>query len=155
MNQESIEQVIEEEVARSGNVLVDALVHGGASGFKGLVRVVIGSAIVGEDIGSDACTAVSRAVGQRLEEEGLDAFFAGRYLMEVSTPGLTRKLKTDRELSYGVGRRVEVRFITSLKVPPLTGVLKKFDESSFDIETDGTTQHVDRESVRAIQLNLL
>ena len=99
---------------------------------------------------------IARAVGQRLEEEGLDLLFPGRYLMEVSTPGLTRKLKTERELAYGVGRRVEIRLIASIEKEPVRGVLQDVTPSELVllVGEEGTLTLI-RSEVRVVQLDLL
>ena len=51
----------------------------------------------------DDCVLISRALEAKLDEED---FIAEAYILEVSSPGLTRKLKKDRDFERSLGRKV-------------------------------------------------
>lgn len=53
------------------------------------------------------CAAVSRALGERLEEGGVSA---DAYRLEVSSPGVERRLQRMRDFERSLGRRVRICF---------------------------------------------
>ena len=53
-----------------------------------------------------SCAAVSREVGERLEEGGV---IEDSYRLEVSSPGVERRLRRTRDFERCVGRRVRIR----------------------------------------------
>ena len=59
-------------------------------------------------VGMGACVQLSRLVGDLIEETDL---FEDGYLLEVSSPGLDRPLKTVRDFKYRIGETVRVRFV--------------------------------------------
>ena len=54
----------------------------------------------------DDCEAVSRQFSDRLDQED---FIEDSYIMEVSSPGLDRPLKKDKDFERNLGREVEIR----------------------------------------------
>lgn len=54
----------------------------------------------------DDCVLVSRALETKLDEED---FIADAYILEVSSPGLTRPLKKEKDFIRNIGKRVEVK----------------------------------------------
>lgn len=68
-----------------------------------VVRVIISSE---DGVGSDTCRRVSENVSPVLELE--DFGFAGPYDLEVSSPGVERRLRRPREYELFQGREVEV-----------------------------------------------
>lgn len=61
-------------------------------------------------IGLEDCEKVSREVDARLDQMGdVLAFFHGPYVLDVSSPGIDRVLKSEREFKIFTGRRVEVK----------------------------------------------
>lgn len=57
-------------------------------------------------VGVDDLAAVSRQISRALDEQDP---IAGRYTLEVSTPGLERPLRTPRHFATAVGRSVKVK----------------------------------------------
>lgn len=57
-------------------------------------------------VGIDDCETFSRAFGEEMDR--LDPI-AAPYCLEVSSPGVERQLKTEREFQYYLGRRVSVK----------------------------------------------
>lgn len=56
-------------------------------------------------VGLDDCEAVSRRLDKQLDEEDM---FDISYMLEVSSPGLERKLKKDREYDIFAGRYIQI-----------------------------------------------
>lgn len=64
-----------------------------------------------EGITIDDCQRVSEAVGNKLDE--IDVI-KNSYYLEVSSPGLDRPLKTDKDLRRNVGKEIEVNLYKSI-----------------------------------------
>ncbi|MBQ9729213.1 MAG: ribosome maturation factor RimP [Clostridia bacterium] len=76
----------------------------------------------------DTCEKFHRAVDPLLDE--LDPTFGGEYTLNVSSPGLDRPLKTERDFQKRMGQKVEVKLFA-----PMQG--KKFFEAVL-VGYDGT-----------------
>jgi ribosome maturation factor RimP len=92
---------IEPHVSAQGADLVDVSLFPGPGGTT--VRIVIHSAD-GVTIGD--CTRVTRALGGALDEA---PELAGRYVLEVTSPGTDRVLRAPREFEVFRGARVQLR----------------------------------------------
>ncbi len=103
LQMEQIRQFAEEVALREGCRLYDLeFVDGGGR----TLRVYIDKAPGGVSI--DDCANVSRGLNLRLDVE--DIIPGGRYELEVSSPGLDRKLTQLWHYEGAVGRNVQVRF---------------------------------------------
>lgn len=119
----------EEAAAASDVELVEVELRG--SGKARLLRVYIdkpGGVTHGD------CESVSERVGVLLDEA--DAFPEGSYTLEVSSPGLERKLSKPRDFERVVGKKVRV----SLREPietrkSLEGTLAGFADDTLSVET--------------------
>lgn len=59
----------------------------------------------------DDCELVSRAFGERLDAED---FIEESYVLEVSSPGLGRPLKKEKDFARSIGKDVEVKLFKPL-----------------------------------------
>ena len=59
-----------------------------------------------DGIGVNDCEVVSRELSDILDEED---YIEGSYILEVSSPGLGRPLKKDRDFERSMGEEVEIR----------------------------------------------
>lgn len=86
-----------------------------------------------DGVGIDECEAFSRAVEPALDEtDPID----GEYSLEVSSPGVDRKLRKEREFLYYVGREVEVKLYAAVGgVKEYDGVLRGYKDKTALIET--------------------
>ena len=57
-------------------------------------------------INIDDCVLVSRALEEKLDAED---FIAEAYILEVSSPGLTRPLKKEKDFLRNIGKKVEIK----------------------------------------------
>ncbi len=98
---ERIEKVIEPVLTAAGFELVDlvAVVEHG----RAILRVFIDRP---GGVTIDDCAAMSRELGTVLDVEDV---MAGSYSLEVSSPGLDRVLKKERDFERFAGRRVKIR----------------------------------------------
>lgn len=83
-------------------------------------------------VGIDDCEAFSRAFEEKFDE--IDPIKT-EYTLEVSSPGLERKLRSQREFDYFKGREVDVKlFAEQNGVKEFCGILKGFDGKTAEIE---------------------
>ena len=81
----------------------------------------------------DDCEIVSRALSDLLDKED---FIADAYILEVSSPGLGRPLKKDKDFERSLGEEVEIRLYKPRgKQKEFAGVLKGYDKETVTIET--------------------
>jgi ribosome maturation factor RimP len=97
---DKIREMAERVAASEGLILVDVEVKGGGS--NQLLRIYIDKP---EGVSHADCQAVSEQVGALLDIEDL---FPGKYLLEVSSPGLDRQLVKPSDFEYFAGRRVRI-----------------------------------------------
>lgn len=80
------------------------------------------------------CEIVSRAFGELLDEED---FIEESYVLEVSSPGLGRPLKKDKDFTRSMGEEVEIRLFRPIeKKKEFIGLLKAFDKNTVTIELE-------------------
>lgn len=85
-----------------------------------------------QGVGINECEEFSRAF--ETEFDKLDAIDEA-YILEVSSPGVDRVLKTQREFDYYVGREVEIKLYKAInKRKEFTGVLEGFDGESITVK---------------------
>lgn len=81
----------------------------------------------------DDCADVSRALSDALDAEDI---IDDAYTLEVSSPGLGRKLVKDREFDRSIGRDVDIKFYKNTGgAKEITGKLVSYDAGSITIET--------------------
>ena len=101
-------------------------------------------------ISVDDCEVVSRAFSDKLDEED---FIDDAYIMEVSSPGLGRPLKKERDFERSLGEEVEIRLYKALnKQKEFTGILKAYDKETVTIETAEGELVFDRPDIALIRL---
>jgi ribosome maturation factor RimP len=88
--------------------------------------------------------AVSRGLSRLLDKEvGLD----DPYQLEVTSPGLERKLRRPSHYAKSVGREVMAKVASGDGKKTVRGVIAEAGESEFTIEADGERQVVAYEDV--------
>jgi ribosome maturation factor RimP len=99
-------------------------------------------------VGIDDCQRVSREVGDVLDASAL---IEEAYDLEVSSPGLDRQLRTDREFRWAAGKRVRCWLAGGQEV---RGRLLGIDGGQVVLEQDdGTEAKLDRASVTKARLD--
>ena len=98
----------------------------------------------------DDCVEISHYISDWLYEED---FISENYTLEVSSPGLGRTLKKDRDFIRENGKKVEVKLFKALdKQKDFEGFLKGFDSDTITIEDDGNEITFDRKNIAVIRL---
>jgi len=132
MTGDELAALLEPTVERLGYELADLEVRLATHG--GLIRLFIDKP---DGIGLEDCEAVSRAVSALLDVEDP---VPGNYSLEVSSPGLDRKLTKAAHFQRFIGDSVKVK----LRLPldgrrRFRGVLMAQDDDSIVVEVDGQT----------------
>ena len=79
----------------------------------------------------DDCETVSRAFSDEIDKADP---IPDAYILEVSSPGLGRKLKKDRHFEKSLGEKVEVKLFEAVDGnKEFTGVLKSYDAESVTV----------------------
>lgn len=102
----------------------------------------------------DDCELVSRAFGELLDAED---FIEESYVLEVSSPGLGRPLKKEKDFARSIGKDVEVKLFKPLskekKEKDFFGTLKSYDGTSVTIvQEDGGELTIERSAIALIRL---
>ena len=97
------------------------------------------------------CEVVSRELSDLLDQKD---FIDDSYILEVSSPGLGRPLKKERDFARSIGAEVEIRTYRMVEGrKEFTGVLEKYDSESVTVSyEDGTKQKFDRKEIALIRL---
>lgn len=96
------------------------------------------------------CEVVSRAFSDKLDEYD---FIEDSYIMEISSPGLDRPLKKDKDFERNMGKMVELRTYRPIeKQKEFCGVLAAYDGNSVTIEEDGKERTFDKKEIALIRL---
>lgn len=101
----------------------------------------------------DDCEVVSRAFSDVLDEKD---YIEDSYIFEVSSPGLGRPLKKEKDFQRSIGEEVEIRTYRAVdKQKEFIGILVEYDKDTVTIEyEDETTQRFDRSDIALIRLAL-
>ncbi len=82
----------------------------------------------------DDCEVISRELSDKLDEKD---FVEEAYILEVSSPGLGRPLKKEKDFARSLGEEVEVRTYRAVnRQKEFTGILKAYDKDSITIELE-------------------
>ena len=98
----------------------------------------------------DDCEKFSRSLEEILDEED---FIEEAYSLEVSSPGLDRQLKKEREFLHYIGREVEVKLYKEQDgLKEFSGILKDLEEKIASIEVSGEVIKVNPKDAAFIKL---
>jgi len=102
-------------------------------------------------ISIDDCEAVSRRLSDILDEKD---YIEDSYIMEVSSPGLGRPLKKERDFKRSLGKEVEVRTYRMIeRQKEFTGILKDYDDDTVTLELPGGTKKIfEKDGIALIRL---
>jgi ribosome maturation factor RimP len=144
VDKERLIELLEPAVAALGFELTDLDAH---AGRRGLLRLFIDRE---PGVTLADCERVGEQIGAFLDVEDP---LPGSYVLEVSSPGLDRRLRTLAHFRRFVNERVKVE----LKRPRdgrrrLTGLLLGADGGSVEIDVDGATWRVDLNDIAEARL---
>ncbi len=97
----------------------------------------------------NACEGFHRAIDPLLDE--VDPTFGAPYILNVSSPGLDRPLKTDRDFAKCQGQKVEVRLFAPMQGKKIfEGTLLGKDEHCVFVEIKGEEWKIERTKIAKI-----
>ena len=97
------------------------------------------------------CEAVAREMNELLDRED---FIPDSYTFEVSSPGLGRPLKKEKDYIRSMGKEVEIRTYRAInREKEFYGILSAYDENTVTIKTeDGTEMTFEKSDIALIRL---
>lgn len=102
----------------------------------------------------DDCVDVSRALNPKLD--AYDKEFKDPYILEVSSPGLLRPLKKDKDFARNQGKMLEIKLFKPLdnsNVKEFEAELKEYNEKTITVLTDEDEETViDRSNLALVRL---
>lgn len=98
----------------------------------------------------DDCEIVSRAFGDKLDEVD---FIEESYILEVSSPGLGRPFKKDKDFMRNIGEEVELKLFSPVEhKKDYVGLLESFDKDTVTIRlVDDTLCTFERRNIAIIR----
>ena len=88
-----------------------------------------------------------------INPEMIEDFITESYILEVSSPGLGRPLKKEKDFARSLGKDVDVKLYRARdKRKDFTGVLKAYDEQTVTIEEEGEELVFERGEIALIRL---
>lgn len=99
----------------------------------------------------DDCEVINRKLSDWLDEED---FIEESYILEVSSPGLGRPLKKEKDFARSIGKEVDVKLYKAFnKQKDYTGVLEAYDKDTVTLGMEDGSQIVfDRPDIALIRL---
>ena len=102
-------------------------------------------------IAVDDCEVVSRALSDKLDA---DDFIEDSYILEVSSPGLGRPLKKEKDYVRSIGKEVDIHLYKSIdKQKEFTGVLKSYTKEEIVLQIEDADVTFDRANIALIRLS--
>lgn len=97
----------------------------------------------------DDCELVSRALSDKLDEED---FIDEAYVLEVSSPGLTRPLKKQKDYERNIGKPIDVKLFRAAEGrKEFTGILQSFTDDTVTVSIDGEEFRVEKKNISMIR----
>lgn len=94
----------------------------------------------------DDCEAYHRAIQPQLEDYDYD-------FLEVSSPGIDRPLKKDRDFERAIGSVVEVKLFKAMDgAKQLQGVLADFDRAEIALDVNGERKAIPRKAIAVCRM---
>ena len=98
------------------------------------------------------CELISRALSDILDEKD---FIPDAYILEVSSPGLGRQLKKDKDFKRSLGEEVEIKLYKPIeKKKELIGLLEDFDADNLYVTLEDSEEPlaVSRKNIAMVRL---
>lgn len=96
------------------------------------------------------CEAVSRRFSDCLDEKD---FIEDSYIMEISSPGLDRPLKKEKDFERAMGKAVEIRTYRPIeKQKEFCGILRAYDSASVTIQEEDREVCFEKKDIALIRM---
>lgn len=98
----------------------------------------------------DDCELISRQFNEILDRE---EYITQQYIFEVSSPGLTRPLKKEKDYKRSVGKLIDIKLFKPVdKQKEFTGILKAYDDNTITLSLDEEDLVFERTNLAMIRL---
>ncbi|QCX32276.1 ribosome maturation factor RimP [Caloramator sp. E03] len=98
----------------------------------------------------DDCTSLSRVLSNKLDEVDPIDF---SYYLEVSSPGIERPLKKDRDFERNVGKKIKIKLFEPIEgKKTIEGTLLGLEEKNILISINDNILKIDRTKVSNVKL---
>ncbi|MDD3185422.1 MAG: ribosome maturation factor RimP [Anaerostipes sp.] len=103
-------------------------------------------------INIDDCVFISRALEEKLDA---DDFIEDAYILEVSSPGLGRALKKERDFVRSIGESIDFKLYRAInKQKEFTGILKEYTGSTLVVHIDDEDKTFETKDIASVRLSL-
>ncbi|MDO5382434.1 MAG: ribosome maturation factor RimP [Eubacteriales bacterium] len=97
----------------------------------------------------DDCQNVSREFNEILDRED---YIDDQYIFEVSSPGLMRPLKREKDYAKSIGKLIDVKLYKTVdNKKEYTGILKEYDKDNVVIMVDDKEMIIERSNLAMIR----
>jgi ribosome maturation factor RimP len=139
---DQIEEILEPLLRERALQLVDMDVK--RAGARTIVRVFVSG--TDGNVTLDRCADLSRELSFQLDKKGV---IQGPFILEVSSPGLDRRLRSDRELEWAMGRRV----LLIAKNGEFKGTLAGHSEREIHVDLEDGPRTFERSGIIKLKLD--
>ncbi len=136
---ESLETLLAEEIRQEGYELYHWSLR--PAGKRRVLQILLHGE---QGVGLDDCARVSRRLGLAIEESET---VEGSYVLEVSSPGVDRRLHTRRHFELAEGKRIRLVQRREEGDHTIEGVLAGVDEDAIILETTGGEERLPLETI--------
>jgi ribosome maturation factor RimP len=144
--QESILELVESVIDGEELYLVDTEFKGNSS--NQIISVFVDTKEGGVNI--DDCAKISREIAFLIDSKEL---ITGKYTLNVSSPGLDRPLKDERQYFKNVGRKASIKFKNGDEIKNLKGNLSAFLDGKLTMDLgNGKTTEILKDDLVEIKI---
>lgn len=96
-----------------------------------------------EGISINDCEDVNNAITDILDEKD---FIKNSYMLEVSSPGIERRLRSDEHLEQNIGEKIEIHTFTNiegLNSKTVKGILNGYSSETITVELEDTLEKIE------------
>ncbi len=141
---EICEQALKPVIEQAGYELVEVTYQKEVTGMNLIFTIDSDNGVTIDD-----CEKVHKLIDPILDE--LNPTDDKPYILSVSSPGIDRPLKTDRDFKRNEGKEIEITLFQKLEgKKKFVGTLKAYDALAVTIEDGGKTLTFDREKIAHI-----
>lgn len=140
---EICEQALKSVIEKEGYELVEVAYQKEVTGMNLVFTIDSDNGVTIDD-----CEKIHKIIDPILDE--LNPTDDKPYILSVSSPGIDRPLKTERDFKRNIGKEIETTLFQKLNgKKKFTGVLVSYDENSITID-DGNQTTIEREKIAHI-----
>jgi ribosome maturation factor RimP len=142
-----VREILEIYLKEHGIELIDIIFRREGAGL--VLRVVADTA---DGITVSECTGINKFLSEVLDREDV---IQDRYTLEVSSPGLDRPIKTDRDFERSMGKELEFTTFEAIDGRKThEGVLIGMDKDNVVLERDGVSTVIPRIKIALARLKI-